>query len=908
MKTSEEFIHHLLIVEKKWRYRWEQEKCFATREPVAGEETFYCLDMFPYPSGDGLHVGHPVGFIASDVVARMKRMKGVNVLHPMGWDAFGLPAERHAMKTGRHPAETVRENAANYKRQMDMIGLSFDWDRSFSTTDTSYYRWTQMMFVQLYHAWFDKEKQKARPISELPIPPELENADKTAIEAYRDNYRLAYFDETMVNFCPTLGCVVANEEVMADGRTEQGFEVIRQKQRQLMMRISAFAERLLDGLDDLDWPEAIKEQQRTWIGRSEGFKINFPFSESDFITIFTTCPETISGVTFLALAPEHPLIKEITSPEHETEVTAYVANALQKGDLLRKQQSDKTGVFTGSYATNPLTNEKHPIFIADYVLMESGTGAVMGVPAHDERDFLFAQAYKLPIKPVFIPQDAKKACAIKAGETFWVGPGIALPNEAPIFEKLGLEGLDRKTFSKAITNYLVKDGKAKASIQYRIRDWIFSRQRYWGEPIPLIHWEDGETTTVPEEDLPVILPELSDYIASESGDPPLARAASWLNVVDPKTGRKGQREVLTMPQWAGSCWYPLRFIDPHNSQEPVVAWKEKAWGPVDLYIGGAEHATLHLLYARFWYMALSDLGIVQTKEPFAKLVNQGLLGAPSYRNTRGVLIPVDEVETRENGNFYVKASSEHYDLSQSDVPLERVNAKMSKSLRNVVTPDEVICEYGADAFRICLMFMGPVESSREWEDEKVAASRRFLFRFWRFVTQGKDRGMRETIPASEEDREIIRIVDHTIHAVETSIDTLRLNTGIAAFMKCLKNIGDCQVSHQTLEKLVLILSPFAPFTCEELWERLGYKTSLSRHSWPDINPQSFEAPERVQVVITVKGKKRGVIDVDVDIDNADLQAQALKVLEDTKNFSAKEVKSIVVRDDKTGSPKLINFI
>jgi leucyl-tRNA synthetase len=900
-------IDVLHAIELKWRQKWLRDKTFRTPTPDAETETFYCLDMFPYPSGDGLHVGHPVGFVASDIVSRFKRMKGLNVLHPMGWDAFGLPAERHAMKTGQHPSVTVRKNAANYRRQMEMVGLSYDWDREIFTSDPKYYKNTQKMFLDLYQAWFDPETQRARPISELPIPPEIRDAGYLEVKRFQNDHRLAYYDKAMVNFCPELGCVVANEEVMADGRTEQGYEVVRQRQRQVKMRISAFSERLLAGLEDLDWPQAIKEQQRAWIGRSNGHKITFVLESGHEIPVFTTRADTLPGVTFLAIAPEHPLVEEITTPAQRFEVQTYVQEALQKSELSRKQSNEKSGARTGALARNPLTGEVVPVFVADYVLLESGTGAVMGVPAHDIRDFEFAALFGLPVIPVLAP-DGEERGDVVAGRKCWPSDGIALGFDLECYSELQLAGKASPEFTKRLCEHLESRGIATKSVQYRIRDWIFSRERYWGEPIPLIHLEDGTVSAVPREDLPVVLPPLDDYSPSRSGEPPLSRATEWVKYTDPKTGQTGKREVLTMPQWAGSCWYALRFMDPRNDTMAVDPEIERRWGPVDLYIGGAEHATLHLLYARFWYIALSDLGCIQTIEPFSKLVNQGLLLSFSFRNDRGVLIPVDEVEQRDDGRYFVSSNSPHYSANQADIPLERIRAKMSKSLRNVVTPDQVIESYGADAYRVCLMFMGPVEQIREWEDSKAAASLKFLRRFWRFVTDENESGIRQTMSADQEDADIKQIVSKTVSTIEFGIETLRLNTPIAAFMKCLNEIGTRPVSIETLEQLVLILSPFAPFVCEELWSRLGHETSLAREPWPNTDTMDRSVPDVVPVVVTVDGKKRANLEIPSAVEDSALKERALAAVEGRWNVSGDFVKALVIRDKASGAPKLVNIV
>ena len=887
--------------EAEWRRIWSERKTFRAPDPGPRDSTFFCLDMFPYPSGDGLHVGHAVGFIASDIVARYKRMKGFNVLHPTGWDAFGLPAERHAMKTGRHPAETVRINSANYRRQMELIGLSIDWDRAFSTTDPGFYKHTQSMFIDFYEAWFDPEARRARPISELPIPEAVAAEGEAAVAAYRDARRLAYFDEAVVNFCPELGTVVANEEVMADGRTEQGYEVVRRRQRQVMMRISAFAERLIDGLEDLDWPEAIKEMQRNWIGRGVGHVLSFD-TDAGPLPVYTTRADTLPGTTFLVVAPEHPMMDALTADDRRAEVEAYVRSALQKSELSRKRSTEKTGVATGALARNPLTGEAVPVFVSDYVLLESGTGAVMGVPAHDQRDFDFARLKGLDIVPVLAPE-GQDGAEIAEGDTAWTGDGIALPFDLPVYAERGLAGMRAGPFAEALCGHLVEAGIAEPSVQFRMRDWIFSRQRYWGEPIPLIHWDDGSVEPVDRADLPVELPALDDYRPSPDGAPPLARAEGWVAVTDPATGRTGRRETLTMPQWAGSCWYPLRFMDPGNPDRAVDPALERRWGPVDLYVGGAEHATLHLLYARFWYMALSDLGRIETAEPFGTLVNQGMLLAHTFRTARGVLVPADEVERRADGEYYVAAGSAHHDSAEADMPLERVKAKMSKSLRNVVTPDEVVERHGADAYRVCMMFMGPVDQLREWEDGKAAAAAKFLRRVWRFVTANRETGIRDTVPEADEAPEVTRTVEEAVATIEGDIEALRLNTAIAALMKCLNAIGDAEVSRRTLEALVLALSPFAPFMCEELWRRMGHEESLARAPWPEVDPARHAGPESVTLVVTVNGKKRAELEVPAGSDDAELEALAREAL-----GYAGGARAIVVRDKASGRPKLVNVI
>lgn len=897
-------------IERKWRSYWYEDNIFKTENPKSGDKTFYCLDMFPYPSGYGLHVGHSVGYIASDVLSRFKRMQGFNVLHPMGWDAFGLPTERYAIKTGAHPSETTAKNAANYKRQMNLMGLSFDWSREFSTTDPSYYKWTQYIFLQLYNAWFDEKLQKTRPIADLPIPEEIRSEGKQAIAQYRDEHRLVYYADSMVNWSPKLNSVVANEEIMNDGRTEQGFEVIRVNMRQVMMRISAFAERLLAGLEGLDWPESIKKQQQDWIGRSEGVEIQFEEQSNAFgLTTFTTRPDTIFGVTFIAIAPEHELIGELVTKEQEEEVQAYVDKAIQQGERARKQQTDKTGVFTGAYVTNPLTAKLVPVFVADYVLMEHGTGVVMGVPAHDDRDFEFAQKYKLEVIPVFAPADAKLRQQVLNLEIPWTEDAMALDLDYDVFRELGLTGKSTKEVMARVTDQLVQTGQAKRAIHYKMRDWVFARQRYWGDPIPLINWEDGTVTGIPETELPLTLPEMENYEPAGDGQSALARATDWVNVTDPSNpNKKGKREVSTMPQWAGSCWYPLRFMDPDNENEIVDRQLEKAWGPVDFYIGGAEHATLHLLYSRFWYLALYDLGVIQTEEPFQKLFNQGMLTGFAYKTGRGVIIPIDDVELQSDGEYYIKMDSEHFEEELKDVPLEKVKTKMSKSLRNVVNPDDVIASYGADAFRLYIMFMAPVEGGREWETKNVVSTERFLRRFWNFVTGNKLEGYRNVVPSSEEKTAVKVQVNTLIEEIAMDCDAFKLNTAIAKIMKHFNEISKFEVSLATLEKMVLVVAPFAPFVAEELWQRLGHTRSLSAEPWPEKYADAKVEIQTITIVLTVNGKKRAELELDSAITEEALKARVAEYLQDTAWPIGDNDRIIIIKDKKTGQLKLVNVV
>ena len=881
-------------IEAKWREYWEAEETFRTPDPAPGEDTFYVLDMFPYPSGAGLHVGHPVGYLATDIVARYKRMKGFNVLHPMGWDSFGLPAEQHAIRTGEHPSKATARNIATYKRQMKLLGLGYDWSREFATSSPEYYKWTQYIFVRLYNAWFDPERNRARPIADLPIPDDVRAGGELAVQEFQDRHRLVYFEEAPVNWCPELGTILANEEVY-DGKSEQGYEVVRVSIPQVKMRITAYAERLLQGLDELDWPEGVKESQKNWIGRSEGVEIRFAIEGTgETVETFTTRADTLGGVTFLALAPEHPLVDAVTTAEHRAEVETYRDKAARKSEIDRTATLEKTGVFAGTHAVNPVTGEKVRVFVADYVLPDYGTGAVMGVPAHDERDFDFAKKYELPIVPVIDPGEAAAdRDAVLAGEACWTEEGVMLaPPEGG--GDLYAAGDPWPKAREQVSDHLEARGIGKRVVSYNIRDWIFARQRYWGEPIPVIHWEDGTRTTMDVEDLPLTLPELDSYKPTGHAESPLARAEDWVEVVDPETGMKGRRETSTMPQWAGSCWYQLRFMDPRNDEAIVDPDKEKAWRAVDLYVGGAEHATLHLLYARFWYQAMYDLGIVSTPEPFRKLVNQGLLSSFAYKNKRGVVLPVDEVKEVAEDEFVHEPTGE---------PVERVGAKMSKSLRNVVTPDHVVETYGADAFRVHMMFMGPIEGGRVWETDKTASALRFLRRVWSFVTRVLDD------PAESQAKAVDLALTKLVLAVTEDLENLRLNTAIAELMKFLNAVEHEPVTKAAVRDFICVLSPFAPHMAEELWARAGERPSVTQADWPHADEAELEAAiEEIEVVLQEGGKKRASLTVAPDIDDASIREMAKERLEqmgkDVSGLSMERV--IVVRDKKTGHVKLVN--
>ena len=785
-------------IEKKWQRYWEEHKTFKTTEDD-DKKNYYALDMFPYPSGQGLHVGHPEGYTATDIMARMKRMQGYNVLHPMGWDAFGLPAEQYALNTGNSPREFTKKNVNNFRRQIKSLGLSYDWDREVNTTDPAYYKWTQWIFEQLYKKG------------------------------------LAYEAEVPVNWSPDLGTVVANEEVI-DGKTERGgFPVIRKPMRQWVLKITAYADRLIDDLDDLDWPEAIKEQQRNWIGRSVGAAINFPVSgdENTKIEVFSTRPDTIFGVAALVLAPEHELVKQLTTPEHENEVEAYIEKISHKSDLERTDLAkDKTGVFTGSDVVNPVSGEKLPIWIADYVLNSYGTGAVMVVPAHDERDHEFAQKFDLPIVQVIEGGDVQKEA--------YTGDGVHINSDF-------LNGMDKEEAIDAINNWLEENGVGEKKVNYRLRDWLFSRQRYWGEPIPVIHWEDGETTLVPEDELPLYLPKATDIKPSGTGESPLANLDDWVNVVD-ENGRKGRRETNTMPQWAGSSWYFLRYIDPHNNHEVADYEKLKEWLPVNLYVGGAEHAVLHLLYARFWHKFLYDLGVVPTKEPFQKLVNQGMILGSNHE-------------------------------------------KMSKSKGNVVNPDDIVEQYGADTLRLYEMFMGPLDASIPWSEEGLGGAHKFINRVWNLLIDEND-NLRDRVTTIN-NHDLDKIYNETVKKVTEDYEAMHFNTAISQLMVFVNNAYKADsLPLEYVEGLVKLLSPVVPHITEELWSKLGHVGSIAYAKWPTYD-ESKLVEDVVEIVVQINGKVRQHLQVSKDASREELQALALNDERIKQELADKEVKKVI---------------
>ncbi len=846
-------------IEPKWQKYWEENKTFKTPDDFS-KPKYYILDMFPYPSGAGLHVGHPEGYTATDILSRYKRMKGFNVLHPMGYDAFGLPAEQYAIQTGTHPAITTQKNCDNFRRQIKSIGLSYDWDREINTTDPKYFKWTQWIFKQLYNTWFDEEQQKGRPISELVIPAEIKEKGEETVQKYISEKRLAYYDNAQVWWCNNCKTVCANEEVLTDGSHEKcGHQVVRKNLKQWLLRIPHYGERLLSGLENLDWPAGVKDMQRNWIGKSTGAEVDFEIEGlQKNLRVYTTRPDTLFGATYMVIAPEHVLVNEITTPEKKEEVEGYVKAAALKSDLDRTDLAkEKTGVFTGRYAINPVNNTKIPIWVADYVLTGYGTGAIMAVPAHDTRDFEFAKTFDIPVICILDPKDAENRDGILKGEVCWTEDGAYI-NSANAETGLDINGLNKAAGIQKIVEWLEAEGIGKATVNFKLRDWLFSRQRYWGEPFPVIHWEDGEVTLVEDENLPLELPDLEEYKPSETGESPLANAEDWLIVTD-KNGRKGRRETNTMPQWAGSCWYYLRYIDPMNEDSIFDVKKEQYWMPVDLYIGGAEHAVLHLLYARFWHKVLFDLGVVSTDEPFQKLFNQGMILAFAYETATGAKVSSDLVEEKD-GKYFHKETGEE---------LRQIVAKMSKSLKNVVNPDDVIERYGADSLRLYEMFMGPLDERKPWAENGVKGVFNFLSRAYRFFADA------ENIVEGTEDKEVAKLLHQTIQKVEFDIEHLKFNTGISALM-VLNNLAikKGKVTKGTAETFAKILAPYAPHMAEELWSLYGNPESLAYEPWPKVDERllkedSFEYP------VSFNGKMRFKIEVALDMPKDEVEKTVL---------------------------------
>ncbi len=851
-------------IEPRWQRFWKDAGTFHAKNPGdpgfdPDQKKYYVLDMFPYPSGAGLHVGHPIGYIGSDIVSRRKRMEGYNVLHPMGYDAFGLPAEQYAITTGTHPAESTRKNIETFRRQLQAIGLSYDWEREFATCEPSYYKWTQWIFTRL----FDKG--------------------------------LAYQAEVPVWWCEELKTVLANEEVI-NGRSERGgFPCVRRPLEQWMLKITAYADRLLEDLDDLDWPESVKTMQREWIGRSRGAEIRFPIEGiEDQLVVFTTRPDTLWGATFMVIAPEHPLLEKIVTESDAQSVHEYVDAASKKSDLERTDLAkDKTGVFTGRYALNPVVEDpderRVPIFVADYVLASYGTGAIMSVPAHDERDFEFARKYNLNVTEVVRPPEG----------TPGIDDGVCFTGEGTAVRSGPLDGLSSAEARQKAITLLEKRELGCARTTYRLRDWLFSRQRYWGEPFPVLHKADGTTSRVRDEDLPVELPDMTDFSPSSDGSAPLARAKEWVETTDPETGKPALRNTDTMPGWAGSCWYYLRFMDPHNADEAFSTEAQKYWGNVDLYIGGVEHAVLHLLYARFWHKVLYDLGKVRTKEPFQRLFNQGLLSAFAFKDSTGRLVPSDEVEERDDKAFHKETGEE----------LAQVVAKMSKSLKNVVNPDDVIAQFGVDTFRIYEMFMGPLGESKPWNPRDVGGSRRFLDRLWRvFVDEEGEEAIRSELRAERAlekgsaSEELERFLHRTIERTDASFEHFNFNTAIAAMMtfvnEATKRGG--ALTRSQAERFACILSPFAPHLAEELWSRLGHTESIALASWPAVDP-AWLVDEEFELVVQVNGKLRARVSAPKDADRDTLEELARGAAAD--QLAGKTVKKAVVVPGR-----LVNFV
>ncbi|MFB7403786.1 leucine--tRNA ligase [Streptomyces rubiginosohelvolus] len=932
-------------IEARWQDFWDAEGTYEAPNPtgdlagdpeLAAKPKKFIMDMFPYPSGAGLHVGHPLGYIATDVYARHQRMTGHNVLHTLGFDAFGLPAEQYAVQTGTHPRVSTEANMENMKVQLRRLGLGHDNRRSFATIDAEYYKWTQWIFLQIFNSWYDAEADKARPIAELveqfengtratPDGREWSALSATERADLLSQYRLAYASDAPVNWSPGLGTVLANEEVTADGRSERGnFPVFKAKLRQWNMRITAYADRLLNDLDGLDWPEAIKLQQRNWIGRSEGARVEFPVDTAGGITVFTTRQDTLFGATYMVLAPEHDMVERIipaawpegthpvwtgghASPAEA--VTAYRKQAAAKSDVERQAEAkDKTGVFTGAYATNPVSGEKVPVFIADYVLMGYGTGAIMAVPAHDARDFAFARAFELPMRCVVQPSDDRGTDPATWDDAFssYDAKLVISAND-----EISLDGLGVVEAKATITEWLREHGVGEGTVNFRLRDWLFSRQRYWGEPFPIVYDEDGIAHALPESMLPLELPEVEDYSprtfdpedASAQPETPLSRNADWVNVTldlgDGSGPRAYRRETNTMPNWAGSCWYELRYLDPNNDRQLVDPSIEQYWmgpregqptGGVDLYVGGAEHAVLHLLYARFWSKVLHDLGHISSAEPFHKLYNQGMIQAFVYRDSRGIAVPAAEVEERD-GAFYYAGEK-----------VSRVLGKMGKSLKNAVTPDEICAEYGADTLRLYEMAMGPLDVSRPWDTRAVVGQYRLLQRLWRNVVDEETGEV--TVVDTEPGEDTLRALHKAIDGVGQDMAGMRFNTAIAKVTELNNHLTKAggPLSRSVAERLVLLIAPLAPHIAEELWRRLGHTDSVVHQDFPVADP-AYVVDETVTCVVQIKGKVRARLEISPSITDEELEALALADEAVVAALGGAGIRKVIVR-----APKLVNIV
>ena len=931
-------------IEPRWQEYWERNKTFRAVEDTS-KPKLYVLDMFPYPSGEGLHVGHPEGYTATDMYSRFQRMRGFNVLHPMGYDAFGLPAEQYAIETGTHPGATTERNISNIRRQIKRLGFSYDWDRELATTDTDYVRWTQWIFLLMYETWFDPDAEwtdpdgrrrrgRGRPIDELPVPPGVRAQGEESVRRHRDLFRLAYQAEAPVNWCAALGTVLADEEVI-NGRSERGnHPVQRLPLRQWMLRITSYADRLVEDLDTVQWPEPIKEMQRNWVGRSEGAEVDFFAGEPgpDYaewraarsrrgypdqpdalsIRIYTTRPDTLFGATYMVLAPEHPLVDRLTSAERKQEVDAYRQRvaAMSEEDRITGR-GEKSGVFTGGCATNPVTDEMIPIWIADYVLISYGTGAIMAVPGHDQRDFEFANKFGLPIRAVVMPPQSwlqkmqvrqeDYAGRIGSLSEAFVDEGQGMQSEN---EDVSLDGLPTPEAKKAITRWLGESGLGTAAVKYKLRDWLFSRQRYWGEPIPILHELDADgkpsdlTVPVPDAELPVTLPEMEDFKPTGHPGGPLEKAVSWVHArVD---GRQMRRETNTMPQWAGSCWYYLRFCDPRNE---TLAWdpaKERHWMPVDLYVGGAEHAVLHLLYARFWHKVLFDRGKVSTMEPFRRLINQGMILSITYRTAEGRIVPYTKIDFHEGKAIHTETGEE----------LSGETEKMSKSRGNVIPVDVPLQQYGADTTRLYEMFMGPIEDTKPWSMQGVEGISRFLNRAWRMIVDEDADELRlnsKVVPPSgpegEPTLEQLRTLNKTLKAVTADLEALRFNTAISRLMEFV-NFFTAQKARPAvcMERFVLMLSPLAPHLAEELWLAMGHSDSLAGARWPDFEEQ-YTRDDMMEVPVQINGRLRARLLASSSASREELEQAALSDPKIRKHLENSVIRKVIVVPGK-----LVNIV
>ncbi|MEM7227850.1 MAG: leucine--tRNA ligase [Planctomycetota bacterium] len=939
-------------LEQRWQQWWDEHETFRVANPGDPDfdgtaPKFYCLDMFPYPSGAGLHVGHPEGYTATDIICRYKRLLGFRVLHPMGWDAFGLPAEQYAIQTGVHPAETTRTAIDNFRRQLKRFGFSYDWAREFATIDPEYYRWTQWIFLQAYNAWYDRDAQQARPIQTLidalergdaPISLDAPWTSMSADERRTciNDQRLAYLAEQTVNWCPQLGTVLANEEVI-DGRSERGgYPVLRKPLKQWMFRITAFADRLLADLDHVKWPDSTRTMQAEWIGRSEGAEIVFQLAEAhgdvDSLRVFTTRPDTVFGATFMVVAPEHPLVDALLNGDAGADVRDYVLAARNRSDIERMESKEKTGVALGVDAINPANGERIAVWVADYVLMGYGHGAIMAVPAGDDRDFEFAVEFNLPVVPVVRPDDewlrtnapdgvptddADAMCAayITDAKSFgaaFTAVGVAM-NSAN--DAVSLDGLDTPNAKRTIIDWLESTHQGERTVNYRLRDWLFSRQRYWGEPFPIVYDAEGNHYPIDDSALPVTLPDLADYKPAVSDDPAplLAKATDWVSLTAGEAGVDADvlppdapvtRETNTMPGWAGSCWYYLRYCDPHNDKYLIGPSVEREWmlsrkdgapntdttfdpdvhhtGGVDLYVGGAEHAVLHLLYARFWHKMLFDLGHVSTPEPFGRLFHQGMITSYAYQRPDKSLVPVDEVDERGEESFVERATGE---------AVTQVVAKMSKSLKNVINPDDVIAEYGADTFRLYEMYMGPLEATKPWNTRDIIGNYRFLQRAWRLVID-EDSGDLTLSDTPNEDTE--KLLHRTIDKVGTDIERLAFNTAIAALIEFVNHATSSGgLTADQLERFAIVLSPFAPHMGEELWAKLGRAAPIAHTSWPTVDPAML-VDDEIVMPVQIMGKVRGKINVSADADAATIEKLALADEQISGQLEGKTVRKVIV--------------